>query len=649
MKVGVVTFPGSLDDRDAARAVRAVGAEAVSLWHGDADLKGVDAVILPGGFSYGDYLRCGAIARFAPVMDALIPAAQGGLPVLGICNGFQVLCESHLLPGALIRNDHRKFNCVDQRLVVENASTAWTSDFEAGQEITIVLKNGEGGFVADERTLDQLEGEGRVVFRYAGDNPNGSYRAIAGITNDRGNIVGLMPHPEHCVEEGYGPSTDGLPFFTSVLKAGGFAHDRPDRPPRPRHRLARGADPRRRAAVGRARPQGRTSTPASARSSAAAPPAPSSRCTRSCGASTAPTSRRKVHFSLWGENTTDEMREKLLVGIGENAGVVDIGDGWAVTFKVESHNHPSYVEPYQGAATGVGGIIRDIMSMGARPIAVMDPLRFGNLHHPDTQRVLPGVVAGVGGYGNCIGLPNIGGEVVFDDCYQGNPLVNALCVGAMRVEDIHLAKASGVGNKVDPVRRQDRRRRHRRRLGPRVRDLRRGRPDQAPRRAGRRPVRREGAHRVLPRPVCRARRGRHPGPRRCRPVLRHQRARVQRRRRHADRARPGAAARRLPPARGDPHVGEPGAHDGGRRAGAARRVHGDHRPLGRRGDRPRRGDRRRPPRHHLARRGHRRRAAALGRPRGPDLPPPAGAPGLPRRPAGQRDRRRWPSRSTARA
>jgi phosphoribosylformylglycinamidine synthase II len=156
----------------------------------------------------------------------------------------------------------------------------------------------------------------------------------------------------------------------------------------------------------------------------------------------------KVHFALWGENTTDEMREKLLVGIGENAGVVDIGDGWAVTFKVESHNHPSYVEPYQGAATGVGGIVRDIMSMGARPIAVMDSLRFGNLHHPDTQRVLPGVVAGVGGYGNCLGLPNIGGEVVFDDCYQGNPLVNALCVGAMRTEDIHLAKATGTGNKV---------------------------------------------------------------------------------------------------------------------------------------------------------------------------------------------------------
>jgi phosphoribosylformylglycinamidine synthase len=218
-RVGIITFPGSLDDKDAARAVRLSGAEPDALWHGDHDLQGVDAVVLPGVFSYGDYLRAGAIARFAPLMTELVAAAGAGLPVLGICNGFQVLCESHLLPGALIRNDHRKFNCVDQRIVVENTQTAWTSDFEAGQEITIVLKNGEGGFVADEPTLDRLEGEGRVVFRYAGDNPNGSYRKIAGITNDRGNIVGLMPHPEHAVEEGYGPSTDGLPFFTSVLKA----------------------------------------------------------------------------------------------------------------------------------------------------------------------------------------------------------------------------------------------------------------------------------------------------------------------------------------------------------------------------------------------------------------------------------------------
>jgi phosphoribosylformylglycinamidine synthase I len=219
VRIGIVTFPGSLDDVDAARAVRLAGGDPVHLWHGDHSLRDVDAVILPGGFSYGDYLRCGAIARFAPVMDEVVAGAASGLPVLGICNGFQILCESHLLPGALIRNDHRKFNCVDQRLRIENDRTAWTSDYTAGQEVTIVLKNGEGGFVADEATLDRLEGEGRVVARYLGDNPNGSLRAIAGITNERGNVVGLMPHPEHAVESLCGPGTDGLAFFTSALKA----------------------------------------------------------------------------------------------------------------------------------------------------------------------------------------------------------------------------------------------------------------------------------------------------------------------------------------------------------------------------------------------------------------------------------------------
>ena len=219
MRIGVVTFPGSLDDRDAARAVRAAGAEAVALWHADRTLRDVDAVILPGGFSYGDYLRCGAIARFAPVMEELVPAARGGLPVLGICNGFQILCESHLLPGALIRNDHRKFVCKDQVLKVENASTAWTSDLEVGSHITIPLKNGEGGFVADRETLDRIEGEGQVVARYLDDNPNGSMHDIAGITNQRGNVVGLMPHPEHAVEELTGTGTDGLGFFTSLAAA----------------------------------------------------------------------------------------------------------------------------------------------------------------------------------------------------------------------------------------------------------------------------------------------------------------------------------------------------------------------------------------------------------------------------------------------
>ena len=183
----------------------------------------MDAVILPGGFSYGDYLRCGAIARFAPVMTEVVRAARGGLPILGICNGFQVLCESHLLPGALVRNRSRRFGCVDQRLRVENTETPWTREFRGGEEIVVPLKNGEGRFVADVRTLDALEGEGRVVVRYVGADPNGSYRAIAGISNAAGNVVGLMPHPEHAVETLTGPSIDGLGFFTSVLARAGAA------------------------------------------------------------------------------------------------------------------------------------------------------------------------------------------------------------------------------------------------------------------------------------------------------------------------------------------------------------------------------------------------------------------------------------------
>jgi phosphoribosylformylglycinamidine synthase len=217
-RVGVVTFPGSLDDRDAARAVRLAGGEAVGLWHADPTTGDVDAVILPGGFSYGDYLRCGAIARFAPIMTAVLDAARRGMPVLGICNGFQILCESGLLPGVLVRNEHLHFRNRDLALRVEDNRTAWTRAYDEGTEIVIPVKSGEGRYVADERTLDQLEAGGRIVVRYAlGANPNGALRDIAGVANEAGNVVGLMPHPEHAVEELTGPSADGLGFFASVL------------------------------------------------------------------------------------------------------------------------------------------------------------------------------------------------------------------------------------------------------------------------------------------------------------------------------------------------------------------------------------------------------------------------------------------------
>ena len=227
MRIGVITFPGSLDERDAQRAIRFAGAEAVALWHGEHDLHGVDALVLPGGFSYGDYLRAGAIASVSPIMAEVIDAANKGMPVLGICNGFQMLTEAHLLPGGLIRNERGTFVRRDQVLRVENTSTTWTNGFSAGDEITIPLKNGEGGFIASTDELDRLEGEGRVAFRYVGMNPNGSLRDIAGITNERGNVVGLMPHPEHAVEPGFGPDTpdamrsgiDGLTFFTSAVRA----------------------------------------------------------------------------------------------------------------------------------------------------------------------------------------------------------------------------------------------------------------------------------------------------------------------------------------------------------------------------------------------------------------------------------------------
>ena len=232
-RIGVVTFPGTLDDRDAARAVRLAGGTPVSLWHKDSSLHGVDAVVLAGGFSYGDYLRAGAISRFAPVMATIVretrvrDTSAMPLPVLGICNGFQILTEAHLLPGSMIKNSHLKFLCRDQALRVDSTRTAWTSQFTEEEIIAVPLKNQDGQYVADEDTLARLEGEGRVAFRYVGGNPNGSRHDIAGVANQAGNVVGLMPHPEHAVERGYGPDdttgmrsgTDGLTLFTSVISS----------------------------------------------------------------------------------------------------------------------------------------------------------------------------------------------------------------------------------------------------------------------------------------------------------------------------------------------------------------------------------------------------------------------------------------------
>jgi len=214
-RIGVVTFPGSLDDLDAQRAVQAVGAEAVNLWHASDSLGEIDAVILPGGFSYGDYLRPGAIARFAPIMTEVIAAAERNLPLLGICNGFQILCEAHLLPGCLVRNKTQTFTCLEQRLRVESTDTVWTCNYRLGDEIVIPLKNSEGSYQADAETVRQLEDNNQVVFRYF-DNPNGSISDIAGVTNQRGNVVGLMPHPEHAIDSMFGTGHDGLPLFSSV-------------------------------------------------------------------------------------------------------------------------------------------------------------------------------------------------------------------------------------------------------------------------------------------------------------------------------------------------------------------------------------------------------------------------------------------------
>ncbi|MEX2486361.1 MAG: phosphoribosylformylglycinamidine synthase subunit PurQ [Nitriliruptoraceae bacterium] len=220
MRIGVVSFPGSLDDHDALVAVEQCGADPVTLWHATADVQGVDAVIVPGGFSYGDYLRCGAIAHRSAVMSAVASFARDGGPVLGICNGFQVLCEAGLLPGALLRNAGLRFVCRPVPLQIGTTRTPFTSAYVVGQQIIIPAKHGEGRYHADERTLDALEADDRIVARYApGNNPNGSVRDIAGVVSAERNVVGLMPHPEHAVDAALIGGIDGRGFFTSVIGA----------------------------------------------------------------------------------------------------------------------------------------------------------------------------------------------------------------------------------------------------------------------------------------------------------------------------------------------------------------------------------------------------------------------------------------------
>lgn len=225
-RIGVVTFPGTLEDRDAARAVELAGGEAVMLWHKDTDLRDVDAVILPGGATHGNYLRAGALAALSPIMESIVAAAGEGLPVLGLSNGFQILCEAGLLPGALAANVDGKYICRDLAVRVENNQTAWTSQYEQGEEVVFPLRTAHGFYVADPQTLQELEDEGRVVLRY-GDNPTGSANDIAGVANEAGNVVGLMLSPDHAVEAGFGPATadtthggtDGLRVFASVIQS----------------------------------------------------------------------------------------------------------------------------------------------------------------------------------------------------------------------------------------------------------------------------------------------------------------------------------------------------------------------------------------------------------------------------------------------
>ena len=509
MRAAVVTFPGSNCDQDCVRAVELAGGAARLVWHRDASLDDADVVIIPGGFAHGDYLRPGAIARFSPVMEAVAAFARAGGLVAGICNGFQALCEAGLLPGALLRNRSLRFQSHDCRLRVERTDTPFTSAYAngspsaahdhlpappdrrrqsrscapmhdrlhggaspAGQDrsgaaardpgrrrvLRMPLAHADGAYYADPETLAALEAGGRVVFRYcdasgmAGEeaNPNGSLNQIAGIVSEQGNVLGMMPHPDRAVEALLG-SADGLPFFTSIVANTRRA---------PAAKPAVSAPSPKADAAPRPRPGDPQVTPELVAEHGLSP-SERQQIRRILGRE--PTFTELGIFSaMWSEHCGYKNSKRLLrllptsapwvvQGPGENAGVVDVGDGFALAFKIESHNHPSAVEPYQGAATGVGGILRDIFTMGARPVATLNSLRFGDLDSARSRYLFAGVVKGIGDYGNCVGIPCIGGEVHFDRGYADNPLVNAMCLGLLKREDLIRGTAEGVGNTLMAV------------------------------------------------------------------------------------------------------------------------------------------------------------------------------------------------------
>ncbi len=484
MKWAVVVFPGSNCDEDAKKAIASVTGDEVHLvWHNESDLSAYDAIVLPGGFSYGDYLRSGAIARFSPVMQAVRNAAQKGKLVLGICNGFQVLTEAGLLPGALLRNTDLQFHCHTVEMVVENTESPFTAGYQQGEVIRIPVAHGEGRYFADEDTLCELRDDNRVLFRYR-ENPNGSVDDIAGILGANGNVLGLMPHPERAVTEWMG-SVDGQKMFLSMHNW--FTQQNDDlREKSLGHKGSSAGDENVLSAKLTGRETAQT-LPAAEKASrveakrykvAASVVAPTPEQIREQGiyrelGLTDDEYKRAVELLsrlpnyveaglfgvLWSEHCSYKSSKKylkqfpttgpqVLQGPGENAGVIDLGDGIGVAFKMESHNHPSAIEPVQGAATGVGGILRDVFTMGARPIAFLDSLRFGPLSDEHVRHLFRGVVEGIGGYGNCVGIPTVGGEVTFDPTYTKNPLVNAMCVGVLPADKIVKGAAVGTGNPV---------------------------------------------------------------------------------------------------------------------------------------------------------------------------------------------------------